>query len=39
MTIVTFIEADGTHHEVQARNGRSLMQAAVQNGSAKRTVT
>ena len=31
MTTVTFIEADGTRHEVQARNDRSLMQAAVQN--------
>lgn len=31
MTTVTFVEADGTRHEVQARNGRSLMQAAVQN--------
>ncbi len=31
MATVTFIEADGTRHEVQARNGRSLMQAAVQN--------
>ena len=31
MTTITFIEADGTRHEVQARNDRSLMQAAVQN--------
>lgn len=32
MTKVTFIEANGTEHEVEARNERSLMQAAVQNG-------
>jgi 2Fe-2S ferredoxin len=31
MTTVTFVETNGTRHEVQARNGRSLMQAAVQN--------
>jgi 2Fe-2S ferredoxin len=31
MTTVTFVEVDGTRHEVQARNDRSLMQAAVQN--------
>ncbi|HCO43898.1 MAG TPA: 2Fe-2S ferredoxin [Gammaproteobacteria bacterium] len=31
MTTVIFVEADGTRHEVPARNGRSLMQAAVQN--------
>ena len=32
MTKVIFIEANGTRHEVDARNDRSLMQAAVQNG-------
>jgi len=32
MTKITFIEANGTEHEVEARNERSLMQAAVQNG-------
>ena len=32
MTKVTFVEANGTEHEVDARNERSLMQAAVQNG-------
>ncbi|MEC9339963.1 MAG: 2Fe-2S iron-sulfur cluster-binding protein [Pseudomonadota bacterium] len=32
MTKVTFVESDGTRHEVEARNGRPLMHAAVQNG-------
>ena len=32
MTKVTFVEANGTEHDVDARNNRSLMQAAVQNG-------
>ena len=32
MTKVTFVETDGTTHEVEARNDRSLMQAAIQNG-------
>lgn len=32
MTKITFIEANGVEHEVEARNERSLMQAAVQNG-------
>ena len=31
MTKVIFVEANGARHEVQARDGRSLMQAAVQN--------
>jgi 2Fe-2S ferredoxin len=32
MTKITFVEASGTEHEVDARNERSLMQAAAQNG-------
>ncbi len=32
MPTVTFIEHDGTTHEVQAPNERSLMQIAVDNG-------
>lgn len=31
MTRIRFIEHDGTEHEVQAQNGRSLMLAAVDN--------
>ena len=31
MTKVTFVESDGTRHDVEARNGRPLMHAAVQN--------
>ncbi|HAC32997.1 MAG TPA: 2Fe-2S ferredoxin [Gammaproteobacteria bacterium] len=31
MTKVVFVTADGNEHEVDARNDRSLMQAAVQN--------
>ena len=32
MTTVTFIEADGTRHTVDAADGASLMHAAVDNG-------
>ncbi len=32
MTKVTFVESNGTRHEVEARDGRPLMHAAVQNG-------
>ena len=32
MTKVPFVESDGPRHEVEARNGRPLMHAAVQNG-------
>ena len=31
MTKVAFVGANGMTYEVEARNGRSLMQAAVQN--------
>jgi ferredoxin, 2Fe-2S len=31
MTTITFVEASGTAHEVDARDGFSLMEAAVQN--------
>jgi 2Fe-2S ferredoxin len=31
MTNITFIEHDGTRHEVDATNGISIMQAAVEN--------
>ena len=31
MTKVTFVETNGTRHEVEARDGRPLMHAAVQN--------
>lgn len=32
MPIVTYVESDGTTHEVQAPPGRSLMQIAIDNG-------
>lgn len=32
MTKITFVESNGSEHTVDARNDRSLMQAAVQNG-------
>ena len=32
MPKITFKEANGSEHQVDARNDRSLMQAAVQNG-------
>ena len=31
MPVITFVEANGASHEVQAENGHSLMQTAVDN--------
>ncbi len=32
MPTVTFVDADGTRHEIEAKSGVSVMQAAIDNG-------
>ncbi len=32
MTRITFVEADGTRHEIEAENGSSVMETAIKNG-------